>query len=856
MHLRRLSRAALLAAVLAAGTASADERLEARRHFRVGMALISEKQYDEGIRELEAAFAIKPHPNVLFNIARAWVDAGRDEKALEAYRRYLAFAPSDASRVESAVRELEARVQARAQPQKRSAASLPMPPPPVLRGGTATTPAMEAGQKQAMDALLDRLEKAVARAESVAGPAPASEGDAAPSDLSLGAVAAGAALPAELREQLGADSAFAPYEERIVTAGRRSQSTFEAAYATTVITAEDIRLAGANTLYELLRRVPGAEVMAMGVGSANVSFRGFNQRLANKVLVLVDGRSEYQDFLGLTLWSALPVGLEEIERIEVIRGPGSALYGAGAMLGVVNIITRTPGTGKAGDLTAYAGAGNSAGGSFVGSGGNERLRYRASVGYAQSDKWSRDFGSDRPDVEPQVENPNLGLQSARANMTATYRPMNGLEVGVSAGVNRLFTEFYAPGLLRNYSADGAAGYAKLDVTTGPVKLKAFWNHFDAAAGPQYAAIGARSMATHMESNVFDGELSFVQGFEAAGHHQLSLGVSGRLKRVGWDYLGGMKEEQHWAAFFEDEWRITQTVRVVGSLRADNHPLLDKGQAGIAYSPRLSVLWIPAEGHGLRASAASAFRAPTFLESYTLLRVPVPGVPGASGLTSGNLTLRPERLTAFEIGYRGENARLGVDWDVTVYNHAVKDLIGLSPMSRLPAEDTFDELTQTYLLGQSFFQNEPSRYNANGLELSASAAPVDGLGIKLSGALQRISSNGEAADCGPCLQAPTAKVYGSITYRTPARVSFGVEGGYTSATEWIEREPSSSDPTAVVNQHNALPAYSVFHARVGFEPIADRLALELRGTHLGSPHQQHPFGNTLDRRVYLTVRITP
>ncbi len=61
------------------------------------------------------------------------------------------------------------------------------------------------------------------------------------------------------------------------------------------------------------------------------------------MLLLVDGRTEYQDFLGLTLWPALPIGLEEIERIEVIRGPGSALYGANAMLGVINIITRAPG---------------------------------------------------------------------------------------------------------------------------------------------------------------------------------------------------------------------------------------------------------------------------------------------------------------------------------------------------------------------------------------------------------------------------------------------------------------------------------------------------------------------------------
>ena len=157
------------------------------------------------------------------------------------------------------------------------------------------------------------------------------------------------------------ESTQAPYEETVVTASRREQSTLEAPNATTVITAEEIRLSGATTLPDLLRRVPGAEVMALGVGSHNSSFRGFNQRIANKVLVLLDGRTEYQDFLGLTLWQGIPVGLDEIERIEVIRGPGSALYGANAMLGVVNIITRSPGTGPRAQLSATAGNGNSAG---------------------------------------------------------------------------------------------------------------------------------------------------------------------------------------------------------------------------------------------------------------------------------------------------------------------------------------------------------------------------------------------------------------------------------------------------------------------------------------------------------------
>ena len=250
----------------------------------------------------------------------------------------------------------------------------------------------------------------------------------------------------------------------------------------------------------------------LGPGSANVSMRGFNQRIANKVLVLVDGRTEYQDFLGMTLWSSMPVELEDIERIEVIRGPGSALYGANAMLGVVNIITRAPGTGPAARFQAFAGNGNTAGGSFVSHGGSGGLRYRASAAYSQADKWSRDFADDRPDMAVTDPQPDLGLRSARGNLATRYQFDSGAELGVSGGINRFYTEIYPLGLLRNFYLDGVSAFAKADVGLGPLKVKAFWNHLGVDAGPQYEPMGQRSLATGVESNLFNGEVLYSQSF--------------------------------------------------------------------------------------------------------------------------------------------------------------------------------------------------------------------------------------------------------------------------------------------------------------------------------------------------------
>ncbi|MCP3062185.1 TonB-dependent receptor [Myxococcus sp. K38C18041901] len=822
---------------LCASQALADARLEARRHFRNGMSLIARKEYDQGIAELEQAYAIKPHPNVLFNIARAYQDAGRSAEALDTYRRYLASNPPDAATVESTIAALEQKQrEAEAAAGTPDNSALPMPPPPA-----------SVQSQQQLAGLLERLEKAIERAESM----PTTGATPAPSTYVPSVV------PGITSEAATGDDGAVPYEERVVTASRRAQSSLEAPNATTVITAEDIRLSGATSLPELLRRVPGADVMSLGIGSANVSMRGFNQRIANKVLVLVDGRTEYQDFLGLTLWSTIPIGLDEIERIEVIRGPGSALYGANAMLGVINIITQAPGSGPRARFNVTGGTGHSVAGSFLSHGSSGALRYRASVAYSQADKWSRDYASDRPDIVLRDPDPDIGMRGARATLSTVYSFAEGRTVGLSGGVHRYATEIYPLGLLRNYFMDGLNAYAKGDVELGPLKLKTFWNHISGSAGPQYEPIGQRSLGTEVSSNLFNAELLFARAFHLGGEHQLNVGVEGRLKRVGWDYLGPLREEVHAAAFVQDEWRLADPLRLIASYRVDRHPLLDGGSPGLAHSPRVSALFMPVEGHAFRISAASAFREPTFLESYTRLLVPVQGVNGASALTTGNTSLRPERLTAFELGWRGESAELGMDWDVALYQNRVKDLIGLSNFERLPVGESYDAATGNYLIGRSRFVNEDSIYTARGAEAGLTLALIDGLGIKASAAFQTVSSDLEdKEECGPCSQAPQLKLYGGVTYRTKADLEFGVDLAYTSSTTWIEREPAASDPTRIELASNALGAHTIINARVGYAAVKNLVDVALIGSQLGAAHSQHPFGNRIERRVYATLTVTP
>ncbi len=818
--------------------AYADSRQEAKKRFRIGMALINDGRLDEGIDQLLEAYSIKPHPNVLFNVARAYEAAGRPSDALVYYRRYLDTDPPDAASVVQAVTRLQAQLPA---PKPKEE------PAPPRESSRPTPSAVDQATVARLNALAERLETAVAKAEAQT---------AEQEKLRSAPVASTPALgPDELPEQ---DSSEVPYEETVVTASRRAQATIEAPNATTVITAEEIRMSGATTLPDLLRRVPGAEVMALGVGSDNVSFRGFNQRIANKVLLLVDGRTEYQDFLGLTLWEAIPLGLNEIERIEIIRGPGSALYGANAMLGVINIITRQPGTGPRAQFTGYAGNANAFGGDMVASGG-DKLRFRASVGYSQADKWSRDYAQNRPDVASQVFNPNLGFRAVRGNLVATYAFNKDFGVSAAGGINRVTTEIYPLGILRNFFIDGNSGYAKADFNAGPVKVKLFWNHLDADAGPQYTPIGQRSLATHVEANVFDGEALFQKEFNLLGTHRLSAGISARLKRLSWTYLDALQEELHGAAFLQEEWRPVKQLILLGSYRVDYHPLIDNGHPGYPQSPRISLLWRPVESQALRLSFATAFREPTFLESYLDIRSPVPGVNGASVLTQGSKTLRPERLLAFELGYRGELAKIGLEYDLSLYWNVVSDLIALSAVVPGRADQAYDAQSRSYLLGTSTFVNEKATYTARGGELGLKWSIIDGLDVRVSTAIQNIATDDtspRAPPCGPCTQAPTVKLFGGVTYRTPVNLDLSVDLGYVSATTWIEREPSPQDPTQILNLSNPLGDYVVINARVGYRFFKDRLNVAVVGSQLGPAHAEHPFGNLVSRRVFATFTVTP
>src|SRR4249920_3567989 len=126
----------------------------------------------------------------------------------------------------------------------------------------------------------------------------------------------------------------------VTSVSKKEQKLSQTAAAIHVITQEDIRRSGLTSIPELLRMVPGLHVARIDSNKWAISARGFNSRFANKMLVLIDGRSVYTPLFSGVYWDIQDVMLEDVERIEVIRGPGATLWGANAVNGVVNIITK------------------------------------------------------------------------------------------------------------------------------------------------------------------------------------------------------------------------------------------------------------------------------------------------------------------------------------------------------------------------------------------------------------------------------------------------------------------------------------------------------------------------------------
>ena len=455
----------------------------------------------------------------------------------------------------------------------------------------------------------------------------------------------------------------------VLTASRLSQPQSDAPSAITVIDQKMIKASGFRTVPDLMRLVPG---MYVGFADANrpvVTLHGSADEYSRRMQVLVDGRSVYLPPFGNVNWASLPVLFEDIERIEVVRGPSSASHGSNAFYGTINIITFDTASQNGASVSVKGGASTDASARISVPG--QRLDYRISVGSRA------DSGIDRDKLN---DYSSTRLFNARASYRPNFTDTVDVQLGGSNGV-------FGLGIYGRPEDAFRETTAKTDFQV--LSWQHLWsNHDETRLSFSRTAFALRDPHLCVDSDACQGTGEprpvGVTGFisqsnsserielELQNTHQLSpnnrLVWGGGMRRDKADYsllLEAPTTVNPWRIFAHDEWRATpQTVFNLGSM------LENDGFGNTSHSPRVSVNYHLTPQQTLRLGLSTATRSPAMSEAMIKASNTVLGGMYVQPL----LPLKPERIESREIGYLAEFRALALTLDVRLYEERVKDQI--------------------------------------------------------------------------------------------------------------------------------------------------------------------------------------
>jgi outer membrane receptor protein involved in Fe transport len=487
----------------------------------------------------------------------------------------------------------------------------------------------------------------------------------------------------------------------VVSATRSEQALLDAPATMSIVTSGMLASTPALNYGDLLRSMPGTNVIQLSARDVNITSRQSTGTLTNSQLVLLDDRSIYLDFFGIVLWDFLPNNLNDIRQIEVVRGPASAVWGANALTGVVNVITKAPreAPGTTVSLTggwfsrdAGSGAGKGVGTLFganatTSQAPNGRWAYRVSAGYFNSDPFPRPTGrvpliQDPRDPTAMVggaEYPNdaTGAIGTAFENRGTSQPKFDARVDQEIDGGRIT---YAGGIAGTqgiiYTGIGPfdiqkgsyMGYTKVNYQRGAMKLNFFANLVNAEAPNLLLPnpLTQQPLQLNFSSQTYDVEARDIR--TAGRRHVISYG--GNVRRNNFDITIAPSAENRTelGAFAQDE-IIFNRVRFTAGGRVDKFGNID----GAVFSPRLAAIFKPLDDHAVRVSFNRAFRSPSVVNNYLDISIVVPTDLSAlaplpalrpfplvvravgSRLAIGGQAqtdLKEESLTAYEVAYTG------------------------------------------------------------------------------------------------------------------------------------------------------------------------------------------------------------
>lgn len=460
---------------------------------------------------------------------------------------------------------------------------------------------------------------------------------------------------------------------QVVSVSRRSETVAQSPAAVYVITNEDIIRSGVTNIPDALRMAPGVQVAQADSNTWAVSIRGFNDVLAKRLLVLIDGRTVYNPLHGGVYWEAHNLSMDLIDRIEVIRGPGGALWGANAVNGVINIITKKSGDTQGTQLSGGYGTHERgfAAGRYGGSFGENRF-YRVYANHFNRDNYRM------PNGGPSSNDEWNGYRAGFRADWSDYFTFSGDAYRTGSEQNAQQFSLTAPFITPDPETAVNKGANILGRWTSPLDNGA------SVMVQTYLDYSSRDEDILSDNRyIFDVDSQY--NFQPLGRHEVIAGAGYRYMQ---DDLSGSqfttfnpasREDSIYSAFVQDkimlapdEWYLT-----LGS-KFEHH-----FYTGFEYQPSARLQWFPDQEQTVWASVSRAVRTPTRIERDLNIAnfVLPPGIFALPALLSlaNNKSFDSEKMTAYELGYRNQITR-AVSTDAALFYNEYHDLLALDPAS--------------------------------------------------------------------------------------------------------------------------------------------------------------------------------
>jgi iron complex outermembrane receptor protein len=619
-------------------------------------------------------------------------------------------------------------------------------------------------------------------------------------------------------------------EETVVTAVRHEQPLSQSPSNVYVITDEDIRQSGATDIPTLLRRVPGMQIMQITGADFSVSARGDNQLQSNKMLVMVDGRSIYNDVQGFVLWKAIPVTLPEIRQIEVLKGPASAVYGFNAFDGVVNIITKSPEEMKG--TTAQFGGGEF--GTIIASaiqaGTVEKLGYRVSVGRDQNQAW-RDRNA-------------LAFRSNKFNLHTEYNLPAASKLVASGGlvdVNRFDGVAFESSLPRS---NASQAYASLAYERLSTFVRAYW--MESVYNPDILPHPLLDGLFHgtdrnggfpvsFRTNTYNIDVQ--DALQVGSSLRITYGVNYRHNTVSGSGVDRFATEDRVGPYLQNEWSPSREWTVIAGIRYDMDTFIHP-----TFSPRIAILLSPKPEQVFRAAFSVGYRPPTLFETHSDLRFPSRfEAPGTTPLKFlGDTNQIPEEIVSYELGYQQWFLRHRLRVRADIFANLIRDLF--DPRTDSPRRSVF-------------LMNALGKANIVGGEASIEFLVTSWLSGFANYSYQQFNSNFSA---NVKRAGPPFTINGGFRGEWENGLSSELAVHHVAAATY----PVDSDFRNSPLFGNPVPdprvgAYTLLNIRGAYRFLREKaeVAVSIFNA-LNERHKEHPLGDTIGSRVmgWLTIRF--